>query len=107
MNEGITLSAAGTMFSGPDATHLFRAITLRSALKLAKAGIKINRHTSPTDLLKMAKLYTGKVYKRGQYDQARDDLTVWIDTMKAAIPIMIEEGHKNFPAYVNGKEILK
>ena len=106
MDEGITLSPSGTMFSGPDATHLFRAIALRSALKLAKAGIKINRHTSPTDLLKMAKLYTGKVYKRGQYDQARDDLTIWIDTMKSAIPIAIEEGHQNFPAFVNGQKLI-
>jgi hypothetical protein len=106
MDEGIILSPAGTMFSGPDATHLFRAVALRSALKLAKAGIKINRHTTATDLFKMAKEYTGKTYKRGQYDQARYDLTIWIDTMKAAIPIMIEEGHQNFPAYVNGQKIV-
>jgi hypothetical protein len=106
MNEGITLSAAGTMFSGPDATHLFRAITLRSALKLAKAGIRINRHTTTTDLFKMAREYTGKVYKRGEYDRARDDLTIWIDTMRAAIPVTMEEGHQNFPAYVNGQKIV-
>lgn len=107
MKSEIVLSAAGTMFSGPDAIHLFQAITLRSALKMAKAGIRINRHTKTTDLLKMAKLYTGKTYKRGQFDQARDDLKIWIDTMRSAIPITIEEGYKNFPVYVNGRKMHK
>jgi hypothetical protein len=34
----------------------------------------------------MCERYTGKKYKRGQHDEARADLKVWIETMKSAIP---------------------
>jgi hypothetical protein len=74
-------------FSGPDATNLFRAITLRSALKLHQVGIKATRGITATKLFAMTKEYTGKDYKRGQYNDAIADLTVWIETMKLALPI--------------------
>lgn len=76
----------GMMFSGFDAVNLARAISARSALRLAKAGIGI-RGVNKTGLLKIASEYTGKAYKRGQYDLAMEDLTVWIETMKLALPI--------------------
>ena len=106
MTSEIVISAAGTTFSGSDAVLLFKAITLRSGLKLAQAGIKLNRWTTTSDLFKMATTYTGKPYKRGQYEQARADLTVWIDTMKAAMPVTVEEGHQHYPVYLDGQKVM-
>jgi hypothetical protein len=36
----------------------------------------------------MVTKYTGKKYKRTQHEQARADLQVWIETMKAALPVI-------------------
>ena len=102
----IIISAAGTTFSGRDAVLLFKAITLRSGLKLAQAGIKLNRWTTTSDLFKMATHYTGKPYKRGQYDQARADLTIWIDTMRSALPVTVEEIHQHYPVYLDGQKVM-
>ena len=107
MDDGITISAGGTMFCGPDAIRLYRAVAVRSALKLAKAGIKINRYTTTTDLFKIATEYSGKAYKRGQYDQAMADVTIWIDVMRSAIPIVVEDRHQVFPITVDGKEMFQ
>ena len=41
-------------------------------------------------MLKMATEYTGKTYKRGQYEQAAADVGVWVDTMRAALPHTVE-----------------
>jgi hypothetical protein len=90
MDSEIRISSGGMGFSGPDATNLFRAITLRSALKLHKVGIKATRGVTARGLFAMTKEYTGKTYKRGQYDEAIDDLTIWIETMKSALPIIRE-----------------
>ena len=38
----------------------------------------------------MATEYTGKPYKRGEYDKAREDLKLWIETMALALPIKDE-----------------
>ena len=82
----ITIGPKGaTCFAGPDATELFRAMTLRSALRLAKHGIKATRGFSLTKGLAMCERYTGRKYKRTEAQQAMDDLTVWIETMKSAI----------------------
>jgi hypothetical protein len=76
----------GMMFSGPDAVNLARAISVKSALRLAMVGLSI-RGVTKTGLLKIASEYTGKKYKRGEYQQAREDLDLWIETMKLALPI--------------------
>jgi len=82
----------GVSFVGPDAVNLMRAITLRRALELyARTGMLLARGVSPTQLLKIAQEYTGKAYKRGQYDQAAQDVGTWVEAMKAAMPIS-EEG---------------
>lgn len=81
-----TFGNGGVSFVGPDATELFRVATLKSALGLLKVGITPTRGLTATKAFAMAKVYTGKTYKRGQYDEARKDLTVWIETMKSAIP---------------------
>ena len=75
------------MFVGPDATNLFRAVTLRSALGLLKVGITPTRGLTTAKALKLATEYTGKKYKRTEIDKAREDIKVWCDTMKAALPV--------------------
>jgi hypothetical protein len=91
MNDSIIHhSGGGISFNGPDAVNLFRATALWSALGLyAKTGIKPNRAWTPTVMLKMAGEYSGKTYKRGQHDQARADVKVWMDAMKAALPVVV------------------
>jgi hypothetical protein len=85
------VNAGSTAYVGPDAVSLFRAITLRSGLRLYRAtGLKPNRSYTPTAMLTVASEYTGRRYKRGQFEQAENDLTVWIETMKAAMPIVRE-----------------
>lgn len=81
----------GITFSGPDATLLYTAISLRGAIRLfSKTGIAPGRGYTGSTMLGSAGQLTGKKYKRGQYEAAVADLTVWIDTMKAALPISIE-----------------
>lgn len=90
-NSQITITNGGTSFEGPDAVHLFRATALWSALKLyAKTGLKPNRAWTPTAMLTMATGYTGKKYRRGQHAKAAEDVKLWIDAMKAAIPVVAE-----------------
>lgn len=88
MNDSsVTITkSGGIMFSGPDAVNLARAISVKSALRLAMAGLTV-RGVTKTGLLKIASEYTGKQYKRGEYEKAREDLTTWIETMKLALPI--------------------
>jgi hypothetical protein len=87
MNDSmVTISNSGVMYSGPDAVNLARAITVRSALRLAKIGMSV-RGANKTQLLKIASEYTDRTYKRGQYDLAISDITVWIETMKLAMPV--------------------
>jgi type II secretory pathway component PulF len=83
----ISHSNGGTMFAGPDATELVRATMLRHAIKIAQSGMMLTRGMTLTKSMKMAERYTGRKYKRGQADQARADLTVWIETMRSALPI--------------------
>lgn len=88
MNDSsVTITqSGGIMFSGPDAVNLARAISVKSALRLAMVGLSI-RGVTKTGLLKIASEYTGVKYKRGEYEKAREDLTTWIETMKLALPI--------------------
>ena len=86
----VTLSPNGeaTSFSGEDGTTLFQAIALRSALKLHKVGIKVNRHTRTKDLFAIATRFTGNAYKARAYDQAIADMSQWIERAKAQIEII-------------------
>jgi hypothetical protein len=85
----ITVSAGGTSFVGPDATNLFRAATLRSALGLLKRGIQPTRGYTRTRALAACTEYTGQRYwvSDAELDRAMADLTVWIETMKSALPV--------------------
>lgn len=74
-------------FVGPDAVAVYAAATLCSAMRLyAKTGIRVNRAYTPTAMLKRAGEICGKTYKRNQMQQASDDVALWVQTMKAALP---------------------
>lgn len=79
----------GTTLIGPDAILYAQAIHVKVALGLhiKSAGrMRMTRTASPTSLLALSTGITKKKYKRGQYQQAIDDLQTWIDTMRAALP---------------------
>jgi hypothetical protein len=85
----IEVSRHATTFVGPDAINLFRATVLKAGLKMyADIGMIPNRSWTPTAMLKMATEYTGKTYKRGQHAIAAEDVRVWVETMKAAMPVV-------------------
>jgi hypothetical protein len=91
-DSSISIHKSGGMtFSGPDATNLFRAMTLASSLGLyAKCGMIPTRGVTITVMLKMATEYTGKKYKRGDAAKAQADVKQWCEAMKAALPIVKE-----------------
>jgi hypothetical protein len=91
MNSEIRITSGGTMYSGPDAVAMYRAVTVKVAIETyARTKMRMTRNATPTVLLGIAGEYTGKKYKRGQYDQAAKDLAVWIETMRAALPVTVE-----------------
>ena len=79
----LTRTNNGTSFSGSD-VKIFSALTLASALRLyAKTGMKATRMHTPANMFLKAKEYTGKTYKRGQYEQAAVDLTEYANNLKS------------------------
>jgi hypothetical protein len=67
------------VFSGPAGVATYQALAIKHALKLyAKTGMKVNRNYTPTNMLRTAGNITGKTYKRGQFQQAIDDLEAWL-----------------------------
>lgn len=89
--SSITIGKGHTTFVGPDATNLYRAAVIRSALRLLTQGIKPTRGATMTGTLKLVQGYTGKTYKRTEAERAMADLTVWIETMKSALPVDRED----------------
>lgn len=90
-SEIVTHKGGGITYSGRDAVHLFRAMTLRGNIKLfVKTKMIPTRGVTGPVMLRIATEITKKPYKRGQYAQAVADLDVWIETMKAALPITHE-----------------
>lgn len=83
----ISTNAGGTSFVGPDAVRLFRAMQVRGALKMWKAGLKVRRGIRLKDLLGVVSEHTGKTYKKSDLDTAIADLVQWIEAMKAALPV--------------------
>ena len=87
-SEIVHHKSGGISLVGPDAINLYRAVMLASSLRLyAKTGMIPTRGVTAMVMLKIAKEYTGKTYKRGQYEQAAQDVDVWVQTMKAALPV--------------------
>lgn len=94
MDSFISHSPSGTTFCGPDAIRLQQAITLRSAIKMyiASGGQIIpTRGMGITKMLALTSTITGKKYKRSQIAEAQQDLHIWIETMKSALPIFQQE----------------
>jgi len=90
MKDEITIRNGSTTFAGYDATELFRAATIRSALGLLLKGIQPTRGMTLTKTLALCERFTGRRYRRTEADQAIFDLTVWIETMKSAIPTEVK-----------------
>lgn len=68
------------IFTGTEQTRCFAAIALKHAIRLyVRTGMKANRAYTPSAMLAAASRYTGKTYKRGQLQQAHDDLHAWIN----------------------------
>lgn len=66
-----------TMSTNP-AENRVQAIFIKGHLKLIALGMK-NSRISGTEMLKKAGAITGKTYKRGQYQQAINDLVSFIN----------------------------
>ncbi len=82
----------GTTFSGPDATRLYSANIIKQGLLLYRASkgkILLTRGATRKLLLQRASAVSKKVYPQSAQgvDQAIVDLTIWIDNMKAALPV--------------------
>lgn len=73
----------GTICTGAG-VDVFRILALRSALNMLKVGLKMRGMTA-TQALAMAGEYTGRKFKRGQYDEARAALTEAADAMRARL----------------------
>lgn len=86
----ISTSPTGTSFVGPDAIGLYRAMVLKSSLSLwLRTKIIPARGMTITKLLAIVKDYTGKGYRPKETATAIEDLTVWIETMKSAMPVEV------------------
>jgi hypothetical protein len=88
----IIVSQHSTTYIGPDAVALVRAAHLFAALRLyAKTGMQVTRNARPAQLLEWATQLTGKQYKgKDKYFTAADDVHKWVETMKAALPVLME-----------------
>lgn len=89
----VTNEAGGAVaFVGPDATRLYQATVLRSALGLLSKGIQPTRGYTMKRALHAASQITGKQYastgkaRRLAVQDAQADLKRWCDTMAAALP---------------------
>ncbi len=80
-----------TAFVGHDAIELLRARTLIQALKAAKVGMRLTRTATPMKMLAMASTFTGKSYKRGEYDRAIEDMRQWCLAMELALPVVADK----------------
>jgi hypothetical protein len=95
-NSEIIVSEYATTYMGNDAVMLVRAAHLYAALQLyAKSKIRTARNISPLQLLMWAEQLTSKKYKgSNKYFEAAEDVRVWVQTMKAALPVTLEGDRK-------------
>lgn len=92
-DSSITYNAKGdaVTFVGPDAVSLYRAAVIRSSIGLLAKGITPTRGLTSKKAFALATEITKKPYKRGEHQKAMDDLKLWCDTMKAALPSHTQE----------------
>jgi hypothetical protein len=84
MSDYLTRTNGGQSFTGSD-VGIFQAAVIASALRLyAKTGMRANRAYTPTAMLAAAKRITGQSFKRGQYAEAADALTAYVEKLKGA-----------------------
>ena len=72
---------AETTFSGPEGVATFRAVSIKTALRLfARTGIKANRAYTLTNMLRVATDYTGATYPKSRAGALRavGDLETWL-----------------------------
>lgn len=88
MESYIRHNQSGTSYVGPDAIQLFRAKSIRGALRLWTHGLKPSRGVRLRDLINAASAITGKRYpKRASHIPfIVDDLEVWMSAMQSALP---------------------
>lgn len=68
-----------TTFAGREGVNTYRAIALKSGIKLyAKTKMKPNRMWTPTAMKTLAEHITGRTFKRGAWDQMIEALDAWI-----------------------------
>lgn len=89
MNDSyIKADSFSVSFVGPDAVHLYRALSLMNAISLhKKSGIIPTRGMGIMRMFKQAQEFTGQTYKRGEHDRAIHDLHTWIQLMRSSLPI--------------------
>lgn len=79
---------------GPDAMRLMRAAHIKSGISIhvrTQGRMQITRGWGIMRLLDAATELTGQKYKRNEGERAMRDLTVWIETMKSALPTETRE----------------
>lgn len=79
---------------GKDAVSLMRVQTIITGIRMniqTKGKMVLTRGATITHLLKLAGEYTGQTYKRSEKQKALDDLNVWFNNMKSALPTKTEE----------------
>jgi hypothetical protein len=98
-SEIVLHEGGGISLKGEDATRLYQVVTLRSAISLyMKSGMIPTRGFTISRMLELASKYTGKKYKRNsraEWAKAIEDLNVWIETMKTALPITNNRRNEN------------
>lgn len=98
----------GATFVGPDAVNLFRAMALKAALNMyARCKMIPTPGVTATMLLEMAGEYSGKTYQRGEHMNAAVDVAIWIDTMKAAIPVVCKTDETTPAVFSDAPELPK
>jgi len=89
-SEIVLHKGGGSTIAGKDGVFFYRAIQLRTFMKLyRKTGLIPTRGVGAKQMLAIATEYTAKTYKNSpaQMDQAIEDLNTWIETMRAALPV--------------------
>ena len=79
----ITHTEGTTIYTGAHVT-MFQAMVLRTGLKMyARTKVQPNALFTPANMLDAASRITGRRYRRGQYMEAANDLSVFIAIMQA------------------------
>ena len=79
------------VFEGEDATRLYQAVILRSALGLMAKGIKPRAGYTQKKAFAQVTSFTGITYKRGDWCRAHADLTEWISAAKSRVTVEVGE----------------